>query len=151
MNYFTQELYGLFDRDLERLKSEVESTDNADLWKSADGVTNCCGVLAQHIAGNLKHFIGAGLGKNGYVRNRKKEFTDTGVSKQVLIEEIESARGMIEEVLGALDESILDEPYPMEIPMDYSTYEFLLHLYGHLNYHLGQYNYLRRILAENEG
>jgi len=38
----------------------------------------------------------------------------------------------------------------MDIPMDYSIYKFLLHLYGHLNYHLGQVNYLRRILSENE-
>jgi uncharacterized damage-inducible protein DinB len=26
-----------------------------------------------------------------------------------------------------------------------STHQFLLHLYGHFNYHLGQIDYLRRI------
>lgn len=151
MKYSLQELSALFDRDLEKLKNEVERTDEDHLWKSLDGVTNCCGILAQHIAGNLKHYIGAGLGETGYVRDRNKEFTKTGISKKALTEEIETTQAMIKKVLGSLEDSTLGKPYPIEIPMDFTTHQFLLHLYGHLNYHLGQYNYLRRILAEKEG
>ena len=32
-----------------------------------------------------------------------------------------------------------------------STQEFLIHLYGHLNWHLGQVDYLRRILLKDGG
>jgi uncharacterized damage-inducible protein DinB len=41
----------------------------------------------------------------------------------------------------------MEMEYPevvLEVPM--TTREFLIHLYGHLNWHLGQVDYLRRIL-----
>ncbi|HEV7745417.1 MAG TPA: hypothetical protein VGO56_10515 [Pyrinomonadaceae bacterium] len=41
----------------------------------------------------------------------------------------------------------MEKEYPevvLQAPM--TTQEFLIHLYGHLNWHLGQVDYLRRIL-----
>lgn len=145
------ELSDLFDRDLQRLKKEIGQTRKTNLWRSKEGITNSCGILAQHIIGNLNHFIGAALGETAYIRDREKEFTNTGIQAKLLIEEIDKTRRTVERTLKSLSRSTLEEPYPLEIPMDYSTYQFLVHLYGHLNYHLGQYNYLRRILAENKG
>jgi hypothetical protein len=91
------------------------------------------------------------LGDTGYDRDREREFTNTGISKMELIREIEHTREMVEKVLENIDHTRLDKSYPLQIPMDYSVHQFLLHLYGHLNYHLGQLNYLRRILNGNEG
>jgi hypothetical protein len=50
-------------------------------------------------------------------------------------------------VIGNLSEEQLEMEYP-EVVLEAatSTREFLMHLYGHLNWHLGQVNYLRRIL-----
>lgn len=144
------ELKELFNRDLQRLESEVERIHAADLWEVEDGIVNSVGILVQHICGNLNHFIGTALGNTGYERDRDKEFTNTGIPAEQLIEEIKETREMIHIVMDNLDEDTLAAPYPLEIPMDYSVYQFLLHLYGHLNYHLGQVNYLRRILNENQ-
>jgi hypothetical protein len=55
---------------------------------------------------------------------------------------------MLETTLPTLTSAVLEETYPLEVlgyPM--STQYFLIHLYGHLNYHLGQVNYHRRLVA----
>lgn len=150
MEHTLDELSELFFRDLNRLEREVERLKEEHIWTVPDGVTNSCGVLVQHITGNLNHFVGAALGNTGYERDRDREFTNTGISGDELIALIDSTRSMLEQVLAKLDQSELNKSYPFEIPMDYSVYQFLMHLYGHLNYHMGQVNYLRRILGGNE-
>lgn len=146
-----EELLELFTRDLERLESELIQISVEDLWATKPGVVNSVGILAQHIVGNLNHFIGTALGKTKYIRDREKEFTETGVSVNKLVSDLKETRQMISKILPSLDRETLSEPYPLDIPMDYSVNKFLYHLYGHLNYHLGQVNYLRRILDKNQG
>lgn len=145
------ELNNLFKRDLSRLESDIEHIPESYLWKTKGGITNSCGVLAQHILGNLNHYIGTVLGNTGFERDREKEFTNTGKSASELIEEVKQTKSTITHVLPGLDEETLLSPYPMDISYDYSVYQFLVHLYGHLNYHLGQINYLRRMLSKNKG
>ena len=69
------DLQRLLERDLEGLAREIELfPDDESLWKVAPGISNSAGNLARHASGNLKHFIGAVLGGNGYVRQRDAEF-----------------------------------------------------------------------------
>ncbi len=143
------ELRDLFLRELDSLSKELEYIDEDHLWKNLPGVTNSCGVLIQHLAGNLQHFVGAGLGNTGYIRDREKEFTDTGISKSELESQIQETVTMIKNVFPKLTEEQLEKDYPMDLSYDFTSRQFLYHLYGHLNYHLGQVNYLRRILSEN--
>lgn len=147
---FTEELADLFVRDLKQLISNMEEIDEKHLWKVPPGVTNSCGVLAQHLAGNLNHFIGASLGDTGYVRDRRREFTDTGRPKPELIADIQQLIDTVSRIIRNLDEDKLNEPYPGKIPYEGCSRKILLHLYGHLSYHMGQVNYLRRILAGNQ-
>jgi len=146
----TQELLKeLFQRDLEKLTSEIEAYKNEDdLWKIAPGISNSAGNLALHLIGNLKHFLGAVLGKNGYVRNRDGEFNDKGIPKQQLISDLKETQAIVSGVINHLSNDDLEATYPVEVfgkPM--KTGYFLIHLYGHLNYHLGQVNYHRRLLS----
>jgi hypothetical protein len=49
-------------------------------------------------------------------------------------------------VIGALTATLLEAVYPevvLGVPL--TTRQFLVHLHGHLNYHLGQIDYLRRV------
>lgn len=140
---------GLFAKDLEKLASEVESyPSEKSLWVKADGINNCAGNLALHLVGNLNYFIGAVLGKTGYARNRDAEFEDKDIPRDQLVADIKNTVSVIEQVLRKLDPKSLNETYPIEVfskPM--TTEYFLMHLYGHLNYHLGQVNYHRRLLT----
>lgn len=134
-------------RDIEAVRHEVAAYPSDDaLWAVAPGVANSGGNLALHLAGNLRHFIGALLGNSGYVRHRESEFSTRGLSRATVIAELADAQRQVTTTLLALDASRLDEEFP-EAVMDtrLPTAAFLLHLATHLTYHLGQVDYHRRI------
>ena len=136
-------------RDLEVLAGELVATSEADLWRSARGVTNSVGTLSLHMCGNLMHFVGSLLGGTDYVRDREAEFGDRGLERDDLLRRVEETRTMLASVLPGLPEGILLRTMPGVPPrfQGCSVAFFLAHLSSHLAYHLGQVNYLRRILA----
>jgi uncharacterized damage-inducible protein DinB len=141
-------LLKLFDRDLLRLEEEINLyPDEESIWKLSGEIKNTAGNLCLHLCGNLQHYIGKNLGRISYVRNRDNEFAAKGVSKAELISEVQKTRQAVRESLETLKPSILETEYPEKV-YDYpmTTGYFLIHLTAHLNYHLGQINYHRRIL-----
>jgi uncharacterized damage-inducible protein DinB len=145
----TDTLQNLYERDLSKLKEEIGLYANeVDLWKTDGEITNSAGNLTLHLIGNLRHFFGAVLGDTGYVRDREKEFSDGGVSLEELLAGIDQAAADVRSTLEKLTAEDLAKTYPIEVfghPM--TTEYFLLHLATHLNYHLGQINYHRRLLG----
>ncbi|HEX6983617.1 MAG TPA: DUF1572 family protein [Balneolaceae bacterium] len=150
MRDFKEQIKAFYIRDLDQLADEIGKIPHNYLWELESGIRNSCGVLAQHMTGNLNHYIRAGMGDTGYERNRKKEFTNTGISGRELIESVNNTSVMIGEVLDKLSAEQLNEPFSLYKSEKFTVGETLIHLYGHFNYHLGQVNYLRRILAEKE-
>ncbi|MEQ8715307.1 MAG: DUF1572 family protein [Cyclobacteriaceae bacterium] len=142
-------LNALFQRDLDKLLGELETYDERHLWQTKEGVINSGGNIALHLNGNLQHFIGAVLGETGYVRERDKEFSLKGVPVQDIIKDVRVTKKVVEDtLLNKLEESNLDDIYPVKIrPEEFTVGAFLLHLYGHLSWHLGHINYLRRMIA----
>jgi uncharacterized damage-inducible protein DinB len=142
-------LIELYERDLAKLKSEIEQYDaEADLWKTTAGISNSAGNLCLHLTGNLNHFFGAVLGESGYLRDREAEFADRNVSREKMLADIDETLDVVRSTLAGLTENDLDKPYPIEVfghPL--TTGFFLVHLTTHLNYHLGQINYHRRLVA----
>jgi uncharacterized damage-inducible protein DinB len=138
----------LFLRDLEKLKTEINSfKDEKNLWKISGDVKNSAGNLCLHLCGNLQHFIGGVLGNSGYVRNRDAEFTRKDFPIRELVAEIDLTIKVVEKTLNELDETILPKTFPINVfGHEMTTEYFLAHLTGHLNYHLGQINYHRRLL-----
>ena len=138
----------LFARDLGKLESEILAyKTESNLWVVDHEIKNCAGNLALHLAGNLQHFIGTIIGKTNYVRDREFEFNGKNVPREELISRIHEAKSIVANVLSLLDPNQLDEEYPLEVfGYKMKTRLFILHLYGHLNYHLGQINYHRRLI-----
>jgi hypothetical protein len=147
----TDVLIKLYERDLAKLRIEVEQYNNeADLWKVAGQIPNSGGNLTLHLIGNLKHFIGAVLGNSGFVRNRDKEFSDSGVPREALLTGIDETAAIVGKTLAGLKPEDLAGTYPLEVFGYAMTTEFfVVHLAAHLSYHLGQINYHRRLVAEN--
>ena len=146
----TDTLTSLFHRDLDKLKDEINAyTDETDLWTLKEGISNSAGTLCVHLVGNLNHFIGAVLGNTGYVRERDKEFSVRNVPRQEMLQQIDEIKTVIENTLAKLTEADLQAEYGLRVFRDSMTTEFfLLHLSTHLNYHLGQINYHRRLLNQ---
>ena len=136
-------------RELEGFRREVAlfPTDEL-LWRCAPGVTNPAGNLALHVAGNLRHFVGASLGSTGYVRNRDAEFSTRSGTRGHLDVELQAAIGAVMTTLAGLDDAALQQPMPgAPNAMVVRTGMFLLHLVAHTAFHLGQVGYLRRLLT----
>lgn len=143
------ELAALFARDIERLIQELRAfPDTESIWKTAPGVTNAAGTLALHLEGNLREYIGRQLGQIEYVRDRPLEFSARGVARDEVISRIERVKAAIPPVIAGLSAEQLDATYPEDVlKMPLSTRQFLMHLLAHLNYHLGQVDYLRRFVT----
>ncbi len=143
------ELAALYSRDLTRLVQELSAfPDTATLWQTRAGITNSAGNLALHLEGNLREFIGRLLGKLDYVRDRPREFSDSGIEKADLIARLSAVRDEIPLVVAGLSDDDLAADYPQIYGgMTLSTRQMLIHLEGHLSYHLGQIDYLRRLLT----
>ena len=144
----SESLIQIFNRDLEALKKEITSYHNEKIiWKIDHDISNSAGNLCLHIVGNLNHFIGHVLGKTDYLRDREAEFNTKYVPVKSLIEEIETARNTIGSVLKNVPSEHLQGLYPLKVfGEEMSTEYFMIHLAAHLNYHLGQINYHRRLL-----
>jgi hypothetical protein len=141
-------LFEIYERDLTALRKEIESYDReGDLWRIDKQISNSAGNLCLHIIGNLNHFIGNVLGKSGYIRNREVEFSIKNVPAKELDLMIEKTIVMLKGVFDKLNENDLIKEFPLEIMGKRASTEFwLIHFAGHINYHLGQINYHRRLL-----
>jgi len=138
----------LFEKDINKLIEEIDLFKNEDdIWKVKEGVTNSAGNLSLHLIGNLNHFIGATLGNSGYVRERDKEFSKKNIPRKQLIESLNNTLAVIKNTLTALPEENLRKDFPVAINQQiFSTGYMITYLLNHFNYHLGQVNYLRRML-----
>ncbi len=140
-------LANFYERDIRRLIEEVNSFKNGeDLWKTLGSLKNSVGNLVLHIIGGTNYLIGAILARRGYVRDRDQEFIIKGVERKVLVARLEELIPMISKTLIALTPEQMEAEYPLMFDdMKTSNSYVLVQLLLHLNYHLGQVNYLRRI------
>jgi len=141
-------LKSLFNRDLSKLKIEIESYQNENhIWVIDKNISNSGGNLCLHLIGNINTYIGAELGKTGYVRNRPLEFSLKNIPKSELLSKIDETIAIINDTLDRLTNADLEAIYPQIVfEKEMTTGFFLVHLSTHLAYHLGQINYHRRLL-----
>jgi uncharacterized damage-inducible protein DinB len=145
-----KDLAALFRRDLSRLMQQIEAfPDDETLWQTLPGVSNSAGNLALHLEGNLREYIGRQLGHVPYSRKRPLEFSSKGIRKEEISIRLAELRRVIPPIIEGLSSQQMEMEYP-EVVLDtaMSTQQFLMHLYGHLNWHLGQIYYLRCALAD---
>ncbi|WP_293914081.1 DinB family protein [Deinococcus sp.] len=150
------ELSALFGRDLQKLMDELRAyPDEASIWwlpeaSAGSDIKNSAGTLALHLVGNLRHLIGAELGGLPYARDWAAEFSLRNVPRAELLAALDETAKIVRTTLTGLDEASLEQPFPLNLaalgfPPGMTTSYLLLHLYGHLNWHLGQINYHRRL------
>lgn len=138
----------LYERDLRKLIEEVNLFQNEEnLWKTAGSVKNSSGNLALHIIGGMNHHIGANLAHNGYVRDRPQEFAKKGVPRKEMVAQLEALIVLVKSTLDDFTDAQMDAEYPVLFDDAHNSNSYVLvRLLAHLDYHLGQVNYLRRIL-----
>ena len=145
------ELTAVICRELRAVERELNAYQNDEqVWLVPEGLPNSGGTLALHIEGNLRHFIGAVLGGDSYVRDRDAEFSRRGVTRAELIDGLREAEKAVRETMARLDPATFNEPYPLPVlNRRLNTGDFLLHLATHLAYHTGQVDFHRRIVTRD--
>ena len=141
-------LANFYERDLRKLIEEINLFEKEEnLCKTHVSIKNSSGNLALHIIGGLNHLIGATLAKTGYVRNRDQEFIGKDVERKELVTQLEELIPMINKTLIALTTYQMESDFPVFFDKPNTSINYVLvQLLAHLNYHLGQVNYLRRTL-----
>lgn len=135
--------------NLRKLIDELQQyPDESRIWITSGKISNSAGNLCLHLIGNLNHFIGATLGNTGYQRNREAEFALKDIPRSELVSSLEATILMLDRTLPTVTDEQLQKDFPLEWNNRIVGTEFMLvHLSGHLSYHLGQVNYHRRLLS----
>ena len=142
------EINSLYQRDLQKVIDELTLfQDEVNIWKTCGSVKNSAGNLVLHLVGGLSYLIGNQLFQTGYVRERDAEFATKGVEKAQLIEKLNETKSLIDKAVSSMNEEQFDAAFPIFFDKENASTEYvLIQLLLHLNYHLGQINYLRRAL-----
>jgi len=143
-----ENLEAFFVRDLNKLKAEIEQYQSEDaLWLIDKSILNPAGNICLHLVGNLNAYIGVGLAKTNYVRQRPLEFSLKNVPRTQLLQMIDDTITVVEHGFNNLTDANLSTNFPFVIWDEPTEIGYtLIRLLSHLNYHLGQINYHRRLL-----
>jgi hypothetical protein len=138
----------LFDRDLKKLRTEIDMyQEEQKIWHTEKNIANSAGNLCLHLIGNLNTYIGQVIGNTNYIRNRDLEFSLKNLPKAELLRKIDDTILVVSTSLDRLTDDDLSAQYPLLVFEEMTSTEYmLLHLTTHLNFHLGQINYHRRLL-----
>jgi uncharacterized damage-inducible protein DinB len=127
------------------IREAAQPLGEAEFWKKPIDPGNSVGHLVQHLTGNLNHFVGAQLGKTGYVREREKEFTGTFVpTKAETLQLFNLSVTLFGQVVGGLSAEQLAASYP-ETRWG-TVVNMLVHLVAHFALHRGQISYIVRLV-----
>jgi len=141
-------LMSLFERDLNRVIKELQEYHvESNIWRVEKNIANSAGNLVLHLIGNLNTYIGKEIGGKDYARNRELEFSMKDVPRQELIKKLDQTIAVVTNSLELLKEEDLEKDFPILVLSEVTSVSyFLVHLLSHLNYHLGQINYHRRLI-----
>ena len=127
------------------IRQAAEALTDEQLWNRPLPESNSVGHFMLHLTGNLNHFVGAQLGKTGYVRDREREFTETALPpRATVLKGLDDAVAMFGCVVGGLSEEQLLATHPTA--KFGAVVNTLVHLVAHFALHRGQISYIRRLV-----
>lgn len=130
-------------RKLEQMEKMIQDRlplfTSEQVWHKGKNEENSVGNLILHLCGNVRYYIGHGLGGRPNVRDRDAEFSATGHEDLagLLRETIAEAKP----ILAALPPERLSETLPSDlvVPAGITTVlELIYQIVGHFQQHTGQ-------------
>ena len=98
------------------------------------------------MSGNLRHFFGAGLLRDGFVRDRPDEFANQQRTAQQLTENLQEAVQITRKALETIEASKIEAPHQSADGREFASLaHMLLQMAAHFAYHAGQVNYSARL------
>jgi len=127
-----------------KVKEMAGPLTEEQFWRKPFAFGNGFGNLLQHLTGNLNYYVGTQIAGTGYVRDRKREFAETGLrSKAEVLRRFEDA---VEMVLRAIRAQSADDwliPYSAVGAENVrNRLQMVVRCASHLDHHVGQMQYL---------
>ena len=135
----------------QKVHALVEPLSDEQVWSKPYPYGNSIGHLLLHLTGNLSYYIGAEIGRTGYVRNRPLEFSDaTRHPKLLLLQAFDAAISVVIAALQAQHDDDWGKAYTAKGMEDGGDrFTAFLRCAGHISHHTGQMIYLSKQLASN--
>jgi len=142
----TSTLADYYEEVRDKAHALVDPLSTDQIWRKPYPYGNSIGHLLLHLTGNLNHYIGAGIAKTGYVRNRPLEFTDASrLSKEQVLANFDRAIDMVAATIRKQSAADLQAPYsdPTE-PLSNTHFAVFFRMAAHAYHHVGQIIYLAK-------
>ena len=137
----------LFDESLTRILECLEKLTDEQIWWRPNESSNSIGNLVLHLCGNVRQWIGTGLGNLPDTRKRQTEFDERRqIERDVLVSELVSTMTMAKSVISNLPEKELLTSRPVQT-FNETGMSILIHVTEHFSYHTGQIAYITKLLS----
>jgi hypothetical protein len=129
----------------DRINHCLNQLDNADIWWTPQEPCNSIGIILQHVCGNLRQWVLAGVGGAPDTRNRPEEFEMKERTSKADVQQM--VNKVFDDVLAALKnlapESLIDQKRIQGF--DASVLGAIYVAVTHLDIHGGQILYITRL------
>jgi uncharacterized damage-inducible protein DinB len=141
-------LVAYYDMIRKRVHELVEPLPEDKIWRRPYHYGNSVGNLLLHLTGNLNYYIGAQIAKTGYVRQRDREFSDSGKPKEELLRNFDQAVDMVIKTIKKQSGDDWTASYVAERePESKDRFTVLFRCASHAYHHVGQIIYLQKELT----
>jgi hypothetical protein len=129
-----------------RVHELVEPLSYEQIWRRPYPYGNSVGNLVLHLTGNLSYYIGAQIAATGYVRDRDREFSESGKPKDELIGNFDRAIEMVIATIKNQSSEDWSAAYSAVGTQATDRFNMVLTCAGHAYHHVGQMIYLQKEL-----
>jgi uncharacterized damage-inducible protein DinB len=134
----------LFDEQIPRLYRSLSLLEDEEIWRRPNENTPSVGNLVLHLCGNVRQWIGTGIGGAPDVRKRAEEFSEEGpLPKEDLTRRIDEMQADARKALAAADPASLLETHRIQA-FEETGLAILVHVVEHFSYHVGQISYVAK-------
>ena len=131
----------LFEEGIPRIEKCLNMLTEEEIWYKPNANSNSVGNIVLHLCGNVRQWIGAGLGKLPKVRQRDEEFSAKGgFTKKEILEKLKELQEMSENVLAKITAEDLLAVHEVQVYQE-TGLSILVHVTEHFSYHVGQITY----------
>jgi len=138
----------IFEESRPRIQRCLQQLTEKQLWWRPNDSCNSVGTLVLHLCGNTRQWMMHGVGGQPDVRQRDREFTETGPHEWVagmFDQMIDEAR----KVLEATDPATLLEPIEVQGFVE-NRLSAIMHVVEHLSNHAGQIVWITKMLRDED-
>jgi DinB superfamily len=126
-----------------RVRELAAPLTEKQFWQKPFAYGNSFGHLVLHLTGNLNYYIGAQIAKNGYVRDRPREFAEANPpAKEEALKRFDDAVAMVQQTIRAQAPEDWSAEYSGTGTNAKIRLDMIMQCAAHMQHHIGQMIYL---------